>query len=41
VAARAFERRMTDAADEARRQGVYPGAARQLRAKHKLDSPGW
>jgi S1-C subfamily serine protease len=41
VAAREFERRMTGAADHARRQGVYPGAARQLRAKYRLDSPDW
>jgi hypothetical protein len=41
VAARDFERRMTDAADEARRQGVYPGVCRQLRTKYRLDSPDW
>jgi S1-C subfamily serine protease len=41
VAAREFEGRMTEAADQARRQGVYPGAARQLRAKYRLDSPDW
>jgi hypothetical protein len=41
VAAREFERRMTDASDEARRQGVYPGVCRQLRGKYRLDSPHW
>ena len=41
VAAREFERRMTEASDEVRRQGVYPGVARQLRAKYRLDSADW
>jgi S1-C subfamily serine protease len=41
VAAREFEQRMTDAADRARRAGVYPGVCRQLRHRHRLDSPDW
>ena len=41
VAARDFERRMTEAADRARRDGVYPGVCRQMRARHRLDSPAW
>ncbi len=41
AAAREFEQRMTDAADAARRVGVYPGVCRQLRQRHRLDSPDW
>ena len=41
IASREFQQRMTDAADEARQQGVYPGVCRQLRAKYRLDSPDW
>ncbi|MBK5297919.1 MAG: trypsin-like peptidase domain-containing protein [Vicinamibacteria bacterium] len=41
TAAREFERRMTEAADRARAVGVYPGVCRQLRQRHRLDSPNW
>ena len=41
IAAREFERRMTEAADRARAAGVYPGVCRQLRQRHRLDWPGW
>lgn len=41
MAARQFERRMTEVSDEARRHGIYPGVCRQLRAKYRLDSPDW
>ncbi len=41
MAAREFERRMTEAADRARAAGVYPGVCRQLRQRHRLDSPDW
>lgn len=41
TAAREFERRMTEAADRARVVGVYPGVCRQLRHRHRLDSPDW
>jgi S1-C subfamily serine protease len=41
IASREFQQRMVDAADDARRQGVYPGVCRQLRAKYRLDSPDW
>ena len=41
IASREFQQRMVDAADQARQQGVYPGVCRQLRAKHRLDSPDW
>ncbi len=39
MAAREFERRMSEAADRARAAGVYPGVCRQLRQRHRLDSP--
>ena len=41
VAAREFERRMTEAADRARGVGVYPGVCRGLRQRHRLDFPDW
>ena len=41
MASREFERRMTEAADRARAAGVYPGVCRQLRQRHRLDSPDW
>ncbi len=41
IASREFERRMTEAADRARAAGVYPGVCRQLRQRHRLDSPDW
>ncbi len=41
LAAREFSGRMTDAADRARSAGVYPGVCRQLRQRHRLDSPEW
>jgi S1-C subfamily serine protease len=41
IASREFQQRMVEAADSARRQGVYPGVCRQLRAKYRLDSPDW
>ena len=41
MAAREFERRMSEAADRARAAGVYPGVCRQLRQRHRLDSPDW
>jgi S1-C subfamily serine protease len=40
-AARGFEHQMTDAADAARRAGVYPGEARDIRHRYRLDSPDW
>jgi S1-C subfamily serine protease len=39
--ARNFERRMTEAADAARRAGVYPGESRDIRHRYRLDSPDW
>jgi hypothetical protein len=39
--ARGFERRMSDAADAARRAGVFPGEARDIRHRYRLDSPDW
>lgn len=41
IASKEFERRMTEAADRARAAGVYPGVCRQLRQRHRLDSPDW
>jgi S1-C subfamily serine protease len=41
LAAREFAARMTEAADRARVAGVYPGVCRQLRQRHRLDSPEW
>jgi hypothetical protein len=41
MAAREFSGRMTEAADRARSAGVYPGVCRQLRQRHRLDSPDW
>ncbi|OFW00408.1 MAG: hypothetical protein A3I61_04705 [Acidobacteria bacterium RIFCSPLOWO2_02_FULL_68_18] len=32
---------LTQAAEAARRQGVYPGVMRGLRRQHRLDWPGW
>lgn len=40
-AARGFERQMAGAADAARRAGVFPGEARDIRHKYRLDSPDW
>jgi S1-C subfamily serine protease len=40
-AALKFRRIMADAADHARRQGVYPGQARDIRHQYRLDSPEW
>jgi putative serine protease PepD len=39
--ARGFQRRMSDAADAARRAGVFPGEARDIRRRYRLDSPDW
>ena len=41
VAVLKFRQLMTDAADSARRAGVYPGQARDIRHQYRLDSPGW
>jgi hypothetical protein len=41
MAAREFSGRMTEAADRARSAGVFPGVCRQLRQRHRLDSPAW
>ena len=41
LAAREFAGRMIEAADRARAAGVYPGVCRQLRHRHRLDSPDW
>ncbi len=38
---RGFQRRMNDAADAARRAGVFPGEARDIRHRYRLDSPDW
>jgi hypothetical protein len=40
-AAQSFERRMTEGIDLARRGGVYPGEARDIRHRYHLDSPDW
>jgi hypothetical protein len=32
---------MTEAADAARRAGVFPGEARDIRHRYRLDSPDW
>jgi hypothetical protein len=40
-AARGFQRKVIDASDAARRAGVYPGEARDIRHKYRLDSPDW
>ena len=37
----AVRRRMINANDSARRAGVYPGDARELRHRHRLDWDGW
>ncbi len=36
-----FHERMNEAADEARRAGMYPGVARDIRHRYSLDSPEW
>ena len=36
-----FRRLMSDAADAARRAGVFPGEARDIRHRYRLDSPDW
>jgi len=41
AAALKFRRLMSDAADSARRAGVYPGQARDIRHQYRLDSPDW
>jgi S1-C subfamily serine protease len=41
AAALKFRRVMADAADNARRAGVYPGQARDIRHQYRLDSPEW
>jgi len=41
AAATKFRRLMSDAADSARRAGVYPGQARDIRHQYRLDSPEW
>ena len=41
LAAREFAGRMIEAADRARAAGVYPGVCRELRHRHRLDSPDW
>jgi hypothetical protein len=40
-AARSFEQQMVGAADAARRAGVIPGEARDIRHRYRLDSPDW
>lgn len=40
-AARQFSERMVEAAEQARRAGVYPGACRQLRQRHRVDWVDW
>ena len=40
-AALAFRRRISEASDVARRAGVYPGRARDIRRQYRLDSPDW
>jgi S1-C subfamily serine protease len=37
----AFHDRMVEAADQARRAGVYPGDCRDIRHRYSLDSPDW
>jgi hypothetical protein len=37
----ALRTRMTEAVEAARRAGIYPGAARALRAKFSMDWSGW
>ena len=32
---------MDEAADDARRTGVYPGTQRQIRRKYRMDWDGW
>jgi len=39
--AKGFERRMSEASDAARRAGVFPGEARDIRHRYRLDSPDW
>jgi S1-C subfamily serine protease len=41
AAALMFRRRMGEAADAARRAGVYPGQARDIRHQYRIDSPAW
>ncbi len=41
AAALMFRRRMGEAADAARRAGVYPGQARDIRHQYRVDSPEW
>ena len=41
AAALKFRRPTSDAADSARRAGVYPGQARDIRHQYRLDSPDW
>jgi len=41
AAALMFRRRMGEAADAARRAGVYPGQARDIRHQYRIDSPEW
>ena len=36
-----FHDRMVEAADQARRAGVYPGVCRDIRHRYSLDSPDW
>ncbi len=40
-AAQQFTERMVDAAEQARRGGVYPGVCRQLRQRHRVDWVEW
>ncbi|NOT44883.1 MAG: trypsin-like serine protease [Acidobacteria bacterium] len=41
AAARSIDLRLRQAAEEARRAGVYPGALRESRRRHGLDWDGW
>jgi putative serine protease PepD len=40
-AVRTFQQRMSEAADAARRSGVFPGEARDIRHRYHVDSPDW
>jgi hypothetical protein len=41
TAAEAIRTALTDAAEAARRQGVYPGVLRDLRRQHRMEWAGW
>jgi hypothetical protein len=38
---REFARVMSEAGEQARRAGVYPGVLREVRRKHRVDWTGW